>query len=215
MLSRPGHDCTESEHELLRRHVEQCSICRAQFERLVMVASATRAIAVAGPEPDDHPGELELAVFAEQGCAADHADEIIEHLSRCRPCREAVSAAWAVAEEQGRPSGDGIDDRPAAHPSPLRRILCSLGAFAALVGELFLLGLAGAELLLAWLIHARGSEPIAAVPPPLSAPESALGLWTLIAACVVGALVLRWASGRLFTCARPDPANAAPTGDEP
>ncbi len=209
MLSRPGYDCTASDQELLRTHIEQCSVCRAQFDRLVMVASVTRALASAGAEPDEHPGELELAIFAEQGYAADHADEIIEHLARCRPCREAVSAAWAVAGEQPRQPGDSSDDRRAPGTSTLRQILCGLGAIAAYVGEVLLLGLAGAQILLAWLINTAGAETITAVPPPFPVPASALGVWTLIAACVIGALILRWASGRLFTCARPGRADGA------
>jgi hypothetical protein len=206
LLNRTGHDCTDSEHELLRSHIEQCSVCQAQFERLVMVASVVRAGARPGSDPDEHPSALELATFAEQGSAAEHAEEIIEHLSHCRQCREAVTTARSVLHNDELHSEN--DDPPYPSPSLLRRGLCGLGALTAFFGEWLLLGVAGAWLVLAWLSEPIGATAVPDVWPLVILPDGPLRLWGLVTACVIGALPLRWVAGRLSACARLGPEGA-------
>jgi hypothetical protein len=206
MLETLGEASSAKEQETLRRHVEDCSVCQAQLERLGWVAPVVREVSRRGYDPDDHPSDLELARFADEGFSADGSDEIIEHLSRCRRCRDTLTTAWsAVGDHEPRPSADRQRSATASQAAAgSSGTMCGLGALLSFAGECILLVIAVSQIALAWLIEPVSFEAVPSVWPLSLVPAGAMRFWVLVSVCLLGAGLLRWATGRLYSCATYD-----------
>lgn len=99
ILEESDRDLTADEEDALWTHIEHCAVCRAHLQRLRWIGSSVREAGRSTLDPDEHPTELQLAEFAEHGPRAAGGSGIIDHLSRCRRCREAVIAARSIVSD--------------------------------------------------------------------------------------------------------------------
>lgn len=206
ILERLGDEVTDREHQEIRRHVEHCEVCQAQFERLRWVPDVVREVGRISDDGGDHPDNLQLAAFAERGYGADDAGEIVTHLSQCHDCREVVTAAWrAVVEHTDERASESSAPAPiftliSRFATP-RRAACALGALVAFAAECVLLAVAVTQFVLAWVVEPIGFESVPAFWPLGVLDSSLVRFWVLVTACLVTAALLRWVAGHLFFCA--------------
>ncbi len=198
ILGQIGEEYTDRDRETIRRHIEECGLCRAQFDRMQWVAPIVREISLSDADPHLHPSDLQIAEFVERGCASENAEEMIAHLSQCRHCRQTASATWSVVfRDDGTPAV-----ARAGSCLRWRRVLCGLGGILAFGGECLLIAIAVTQFALAWLIEPGGFDAAREVWPLRVLPDSVMWFWVLLAFSLAGAAVLRRLAARMFACAK-------------
>jgi len=207
IVERLGEDLTDADREAISEHLAHCPICAEQLRRMARLAPV---IAEASGETDDpahHLTDNDLADFAAHGYDAEGASAIALHLSQCRRCRDAFTAAHSALvlyEAQRGPASwwrETLHGVRTALATPIG-VALTLGALIAYLGECLLFAVAVGQMLLAWIVPPAGYEAVPQWWPLTLLPAGPLRLALLVLVCAGVALLLRNAARALYAAAR-------------
>lgn len=207
-----GLDSSGDAHpsEELLSHVAECEHCRQELHQIHHAAVGMLLHRFDSPGSDEHLSDLDMAAFAAHGLDAPNADQAVEHLSRCRECREQFTQVRRVIEQH-----EDLIDSPESPPSADRsvpgqlrmifgdvgRLGRALGSFVAWVAEWAVLLVVLFQISAAYLANSNEIGRSAATEFLGIVPRHELRLWVIAAACIALAFVFRWIGDQLYQSA--------------
>ncbi|MFW5868434.1 MAG: zf-HC2 domain-containing protein [Armatimonadota bacterium] len=215
IIERLGEDLSESEREEIVQHLSNCPGCARQLQRMARLAPAIAEASGDLQEPGQHLSDNDLAAFAAHGYDAEGASAIALHLSQCRRCRDAFTAAHTAlvryeAAHQPPPWWRAALDDLLLAMTTLRGVALMIGAIVLYLAECLLFAVAAGQMILAWAIPPAGYEAVPAWWPLTLVPTGPGRLVLLVILCVALALAARSVAGALFAAARAAAEGRAP-----
>lgn len=215
IVEKLGEDLTDSERAAIVEHLSACPQCAEQLRRMARLAPAIAEAARDGDEPARHLSDNDLAAFAAHGYEAVGASAIALHLSQCRRCRDAFTAAHSALvryESECTPPPwwrQALDSLLLGVTTPKGIALMVLAGIAYL-GECLLFAVALGQVVLAWVIPPAGYEGVPSWWPLGLLPAGPTRLLLLVLISVAFALVLRAIARTLFAAAQKPPGGGPP-----
>ena len=215
IIERLGEDLSDAEREAIVEHLSACPECSGQLQRMARLAPAIADAASEVAEPPQHLSDNDLAAFAAYGYEAVGASAIALHLSQCRRCRDAFTAAHSAlvryeSEYDPPPWWRGALDELVLAASTPRGVALTVAAAIAYIAECLVFAVALGQALLAWVIPPTGYEGVPDWWPLALLPAGPGRLLMLAIICVALGLALRGLAGSLFSAAREDEGGGPP-----